>query len=778
MAETTTQTTVLNIDTSNSVKSVKDLKNQIKDLKDKIVQMTAAGEDCSAEYAELGTTMRQYKDITEQAQRASNDLGDQLAVVSGSVKGVAGAVSAVTGVLGLMGGESEKTTKLLKTMASAMSITAGIQAMESGFKSIKQLASGFVVATKGAKSFGAALKAIFASNPIGLLLVGLTTAITLFSQFKSKQAEAAESLKKKQEEAAEFMKQKWQNAIGEVEARFSRFFNSSLDWTNFWNLNEFQKDVEQIEGDTGAMYRELSKQIDDFKKQADEATQNNSAWKFTEEGEKAYKQYYANLRKMAALHYKDIENETNDEAKQIKANLRQQYGTASLEEKKYNDELKKERQKNASDRSKAAQDNAKKQLESDKKAATDLLKLQQATAQRLFELDKETATNKLRNGEMTTEDYNATMLQLETNYYDESQKQLQNYIEKMQGLQNKYANNNLLSKQDKAGIFTETELQQSLQQIDELRRKANDAKFEYKQNTAASLIDRNELENAIDIQKQINQIERESFTERLAIEAKYTADSHNIFAAYHRQQIELMDEEAEHENKLYNAFLIENANKQTTLQESYANGLITQAEYMEGQSNLNNELESRTLEHEQRLVDIKRQKTDEKKAIDENYKEFEKAMVSGVSNILNSLADAMGEQNENYKGLKSAATLIDTLQGSIAAMVGSIETFGMPYGAIVGGIAAAGVIAQGVATIRKINSVNPKGGNTSATSSSVQTFTTPQTATIATGATNDYTDMMGNAVADATQNNRVYVVLNDINDAEDRRVSVVNSNTF
>ena len=95
---------------------------------------------------------------------------------------------------------------------------------------------------------------------------------------------------------------------------------------------------------------------------------------------------------------------------------------------------------------------------------------------------------------------------------------------------------------------------------------------------------------------------------------------------------------------------------------------------------------------------------------------------------------------------------------------------------------AAAVTAMGMMNIAKIKQINPKGenGGTSATpaSSSVQTFTTPTTATIATGATNDFTNMMGEAVENANQNNKVYVVLNDINEAESRRVSVTNSNTF
>ena len=783
MAETITQTTILNVETSQSVKSVKDLKNQIKDLKDRIVELNNAGEDTTEEFKELGTLMRQYKDINEEAKRSSKDLGDQISTFTGSVKGVAGAISTVTGVMGLMGIESEKGTKLLKTMAAAMSITSGIQAMESGFKAVKSLIGGFAAATKGAKTMGQAIKAAFSSNPIGLLLVALTTVIGLMAKLRSEAQETAEEIKEKQEKAAEEMKDRWERAIEEVENRFSNFFNTSLDWQNFWNHEDFQNEINNISGDVGEMYLQIEKEINAFKQKADEAAANNPAWKYTKEGEEAFKNYYANLRKMAVLHYKNIETETNEEAEKVKITLQKQYASAIQEENKYNKELKKDRQKRAKDGQKTAEENAKKQLETQRKAIAEELKLQQTKTKRLYDLDVETATNKLRNGEISEKEYNDIILALEEKFFKDSTAQYENYISQMQGLREQFKNNKLISKEDINNIFPDSAFEEIQQKIDDARRKFADSQFDYNTNSKENDIAGKELQNEIDTQTKLNEIKKQSLQKRLEIESEYISESWFIKKTAAQMEQQMLQAEMENENALYNAFIEDNQNKLNLLKERYDSGLIGTQEYNAQIFALGQELIDREQEHAETAVDIKKREIENKKAIAQQYEDFERSMAGSISGILNTLADTLGESNEHYKGLKIAATLIDTLQGSIAAFTGCIQSMGMPYGAIAGALAAASTIATGMATIKKMQNVNAKSGSgASVSATATQTFTTPQTATIATGATNDYTDMMGNAVENATakaqQTQKVVLVLNELDEAQSRKVQVTDSNTF
>ena len=763
MAETTEQKTVLTIDTSGSVKSVKDLKQQIKDLKDRIVEMTAAGEDCSEEYAQLGTSMRQLKDINEDAMRSSKDLGDQLAVVTGSMKGVAGAISTVSGVMSLMGVESEKGTKLLKTMASAMSITTGIQAMESGYKSVKKLVGGFLLAAKGAKTMGAAIKAAFMSNPIGLMLTAVTTLVTAIGSIASASKKAAEEAKKYFDELA-------QNVSDDI-AQINK--NADANDVIQRNWDEYAKFYNQ--------YVELHNKM--------LAEGKDDAVELTEALRQEYEQRLANAlkygNKYKALEYEILLGIVADDANLIAEGFRkrEEYMKKSMDNVNKKREADKkaaeDEKKRQEEAAKAATEATKKRLQTEKKAIEDQLKLAKTRTERLMELDKEELTKRYRNGEISEEEFNASMLAIDSKYYDESQKQLQTYIDQMNALVEKYKNNRTLSEEDRANIFTQEQLESYQKQIDDLRRQGQDALYEYTQNRAETMLDKSEYEAAVEMQRRINQIEQESFDKRLQIQSEYANESHLISKNRYQMELELLEEQRQHENQLYDAFLEENANKMAALNERYANGLISEQEFVESRDTLSQEMVEREREHSKTLVEIKQNEVEQKKSIEGMYEEFERSMAGSISTILNGLADTLGEENESYKGLKIAATLIDTFQGSIAAYTGMVKTIDGVPGIIAGIAAAAGVIMTGMSTIKQMQKVDAKNGTTSTSQIATQQFTTPQTATIATGATNDYTDIMGNAISDNIQTaQRVYVVYSDIEQAGGRRTQVVNSNTF
>ena len=766
MAETTEQKTVLTIDTSGSVKSVKDLKQQIKDLKDKIVELTSAGEDASEEYAQLGTSMRQLKDINEDAMRSSKDLGDQLAVVTGSMKGVAGAISTVSGVMSLMGVESEKGTKLLKTMASAMSITTGIQAMESGYKSVKKLVGGFLLAAKGAKTMGAAIKAAFMSNPIGLMLTAVTTLVTAIGSIASASKKAAEEAKKYFDELA-------QNVSDDI-AQINK--NADANDVIQRNWDEYAKFYNQ--------YVELHNKM--------LAEGKDDAVELTEALRQEYEQRLANAlkygNKYKALEYEILLGIVADDANLIAEGFRkrEEYMKKSMDNVNKKREADKkaaeDEKKRQEEAAKAATEATKKRLQNEKKAIEDQLKLAKTRTERLMELDKEELTKRYRNGEISEEEFNASMLAIDSKYYDESQKQLQTYIDQMNALVEKYKNNRTLSEEDRANIFTQEQLESYQKQIDDLRRQGQDALYEYTQNRAETMLDKSEYEAAVEMQRRINQIEQESFDKRLQIQSEYANESHLISKNRYQMELELLEEQRQHENQLYDAFLEENANKMAALNERYANGLISEQEFVESRDTLSQEMVEREREHSKTLVEIKENEVEQKKSIEGMYEEFERSMAGSISTILNGLADTLGEENESYKGLKIAATLIDTFQGSIAAYTGMVKTIDGVPGIIAGIAAAAGVIMTGMSTIKQMQKVDAKNGTTSTSQIATQQFTTPQTATIATGATNDYTDIMGNAISDniqtAQQSQRVYVVYSDIEQAGGRRTQVVNSNTF
>lgn len=787
MAEIT-QTAILDVQTSQSVKSVKDLKNQIKDLKDKIVELNAAGEDTTKETTQLGNAMRQLKDLNEDAKRSSTDLGDQLSTAAGAMKGMAGAVSAVTGVMGLMGVESEKSTKLLKVMASAMAITAGIQGMEAGAKALKALVGGLAAATKGAKTLGGALKAAFSSNPIGLIITAVVTLITVMKSLTDESEELAEA----QQEAADKVKKRWEDAANAVNDGFENLRNTaSIDPNSILDEDEWEKYMEKVGDDAKGVYIKAEIEAKKYRDYIAKQLAENPNYKYTEESKKIYREYYEQLKIYAAAYYKYTEKqawvasaksgEAWGEARKAMAKTKDEYAKTVKEEQDLDKEREKQRKTNAENAAKAAKDNATKLLNIEKKRIEEELKLAQARSKRLYDLDVETATKKLQNGEITEKEYNDMLLQLDTQYYTTAQNQLQKFIDSMGALKEKYKDNKLISEEDLNNILPESVLENYLQQIDDARRALQNAVQENKTNTLEKEFAAKELQAETEKQNALNEITRDGFLQRYEIEKKYLSDSLLAFNDYIGQEKELINLELENETTRYNTISENLKSQMQMMQEKKDAGLITETEYNEGMAQLNQENFDNEQEHTEKIIELEQRKREVKKQTLEAATEIEKAAANASVEILNGLADYLGENNESYKGLKIAAALIDTIQGAISAFTAA-QSIPPPYGQIVGAVNAAAVTAMGMMNIAKIKQINPKGenGGTSATpaSSSVQTFTTPTTATIATGATNDFTNMMGEAVENANQNNKVYVVLNDINEAESRRVSVTNSNTF
>ena len=832
------QKTVLTIDTSKSVNSVKDLKEKIKDLKDEIVRLESAGEDCSEQYAELGTSMRQLADINENAKRASKDLGDQLSVVTGSFKGVAGAISTVTGVMGLLGAESTKTEKLVKTMVSAMSITTGIQAMEQGFKSVKQLASGFVIAARGAKTLGGAIKAAFMSNPIGILITALTAAIALFSSLNEKAKETAENMKKSFELTAAAIKSEFDSIISGGERSVGALLNRNLlnyrkfmeemenESKEFFNVfqsrgemtaqgviedtekaydyiinalegvakktrpttEELMKYVENWEGTVGAA-------MDEAKKKGEEYSEN--VLKVMKEGqadreklierEIAANRYMAeNLEEVYLKHFSSTSeeygkikqkiSELNNEYRQFAA----EYIKVGDEISQYEENLKKQQQTKqtaAQEALRTQKENAKKELETEKKKIEDHYKLLQAQTQRTLDINKDRYTQMLRNGEISQEEYNAKMLEFENAYYTASEKQLRDYMEKMKALQETMRKNKYLTKEDIDAIYTPLQNNQYLQQLDEYRRNINNNNYDAQVQQNENAVAKEELEQYVEILNRKLEIERQNYEERQRIEEEYLNETNRLEHDQNEKQLELLQQQREYETQMYELFQQENAGKMGVLNEQLSMGLITAQDFTRQMADLNAEMEEREMEHKQTMIDIKTEEIETKKNIEKNYQEFQSSIMSSTASILNSMADRFADSEDDMKGIRIAATLISMLQGSIAAYTGMVETIPGVPGIVAGAAAAAAVIAQGIATINQMNQVNTKSKrNTTSkfSSGAVNTFTAPVANSQLTGMSNDFTDMMGNAVGDQ----RVYVTVGDINDGQNRRAQVVNNNTF
>ena len=199
MAETDVE--ILNIDTSKSTKSIKDLRQEIKDLRDQLLNLDKGTKEYNDTLVELADKTHDLKDAQEEIKRTTTDFGDRLSNIRGTITGVAGGFQAMIGTLSLLGVNLGDDVKMLKLLQSAMAITQGVAAIDAGVKSFKALSISIKAASVAAGGFKKALLATGVGAlviGVGLLIANLDKLTRLFSGYadeSKKFAQANEQLK-------------------------------------------------------------------------------------------------------------------------------------------------------------------------------------------------------------------------------------------------------------------------------------------------------------------------------------------------------------------------------------------------------------------------------------------------------------------------------------------------------------------------------------------------------------------------------------------------------
>lgn len=173
---------VLKIDTDPATNSLKQLRAELKKVKDEMVTLDE-GSDAFLEAAnKAGTLKHQLDEINESVKGASADFGDILGNVTKVGAGITGMFQTATAALSLFGVESEEILQSIKTMQNLMAITQGLDSIDQAIKSIDKLRNSITATTTSAKL----LKAVLTPKTILLLTAALTALFILWDKFLSK----------------------------------------------------------------------------------------------------------------------------------------------------------------------------------------------------------------------------------------------------------------------------------------------------------------------------------------------------------------------------------------------------------------------------------------------------------------------------------------------------------------------------------------------------------------------------------------------------------------
>lgn len=167
---------VIQIETDAAQKSVKDLRNELKSLRDTLLTVDSSTVEYAQALQRAGNIQNQLREQMNMINASAMDFGQILGNITGSLAGVMSGMQAGIAVMNLFGIKNKEVIESLQKMQNIMALTQGIAGIEKGIKSVMNLTRAIKASTTAARLFSAAL------TPKGLLAVAaaiglITTAV-------------------------------------------------------------------------------------------------------------------------------------------------------------------------------------------------------------------------------------------------------------------------------------------------------------------------------------------------------------------------------------------------------------------------------------------------------------------------------------------------------------------------------------------------------------------------------------------------------------------------
>ena len=353
---------VVEIDTQQATTSVKELRQQLKQLKDTLLS------------TEEGT--KQYNDALQQAANIQHTLKEQMEEVNASamdfgqiagnvVKGTGGIVAgfqAAQATMNLFGIENETVIKSLQKMQSLMAITQAIPAIDDGVKAFKRLG----LAIKGATVGMSGLKKALISTGIGAAVVAVGALVANFDKLKAaitgtndeleeqKKLQMDEHLKKINDELSKRLsiEEQIRKAGGQDDVTIAEE-----------RVKSIEKEIKKKEALIEANKREQAQAYIAY----NNAIQQGKSQKYINE----LKENWLNVSKKEDVYLKEIESIKTNQLKSAKEELEIEKKLQAARDIKAKQD---EAAQAAEDARKTAEENRKKRIEDENKAVEELRK--------------------------------------------------------------------------------------------------------------------------------------------------------------------------------------------------------------------------------------------------------------------------------------------------------------------------------------------------------------------------------------------------------------------
>ena len=169
---------VIKIDTQPAQRSVKDLKNELKSLKDTMLSCEQGTEEYNQALTQAAEIQHELKEQMEQVNAVAMDFGQIASNSTKAMGGIIGGFQAATAAMNLFGIENEDVLKSMQKMQQIMAMTQALPAIDKGIKAFKALGIAIKTTAKSTSAWGKAL----IGTGIGAIVVALGLLIANFDK--------------------------------------------------------------------------------------------------------------------------------------------------------------------------------------------------------------------------------------------------------------------------------------------------------------------------------------------------------------------------------------------------------------------------------------------------------------------------------------------------------------------------------------------------------------------------------------------------------------------
>ena len=172
---------VIKIDTNAAQTSVKDLRNELKELRTTILNTEEGTKEYNDALLQAANIQHTLQEQMEEINASAMDFGQIAGNVVKATGGIVAGFQAANATMNLFGIENEAVLKSLEKMQNLMAITQAIPAIDDGIKGFKRLSTAISTAAGATSKFGKAL----VSTGLGALAVALGLIITNFDKISA-----------------------------------------------------------------------------------------------------------------------------------------------------------------------------------------------------------------------------------------------------------------------------------------------------------------------------------------------------------------------------------------------------------------------------------------------------------------------------------------------------------------------------------------------------------------------------------------------------------------